>query len=481
MREDVDKTLELGKPPVAPSVCNVRLSSGVTRASFAPFLVGLLALALVLPSRADSTKAERSGAAVELEDTMRQAERARAAVERQGAMCQLAETGAVDQVEVFLEALRHDDDWGVRYLAANALIKRGWKPDNLNDTILSAIYRSDWPGLMKIGPPAVQPLIDAYTQNHVHPWYGVGTWIPYAIAEIGDPRAIPLLTRTVLSGFPPRSAPRDSSVLTPTLSENSSLRDSVLGSFDKLIRMGHPAQEYLAGQLADTNRVNAYNLAEALLELRRISTNMAKMAFLSPLLPLLRDMDQQRQRVLIAEFTGDDETRKLRIPRDLDPLADERKLIPFAEFFKTSLRHTLIAEGYAVQESGTPSQDARIVSVSGTLKATVRVRRAGLRKIDVVTLGLARVFEDLSESKEFWGDCQVSVEATYQQGTKTVRKTYTSRTEHKVTAYRYGLLADATKNIVDNMARDLEAFASGSAKSLSGARPGALPNVKGGR
>ena len=189
-------------------------------------------------------------------------------------------------------------------------------------------------------------------------------------------------------------------------------------------------------------------------------------------MPTLRDMAQQRKPVLISGF-GNAETDKLRIPRDLNLLANARDTIPFSEFFVASLRHALAPERFAVQNDEKSVSGGRVIAVSGDLRAKVRVRRAGVRTIDVVTLGIARFFEELNEEKEYWGNCQLAADVTYQQGSRTMRKNYASKAESKRSGFWFQHHPDAglSGRLLGNGASPTERTSAANAAARRGNRP----------
>lgn len=70
--------------------------------------------------------------------------------------------------DLFVQALKDDQDWRVRNKAALALDKLSWEPISEQDKVYYGIATEVWEELELFGETAVEPLIEALDLNYVH-------------------------------------------------------------------------------------------------------------------------------------------------------------------------------------------------------------------------------------------------------------------------------------------------------------------------
>ena len=97
----------------------------------------------------------------------------------------LGKIGDKRAVGPLIEALK-DSNWLVRDNAAEALGEIGWKPRNQAEKISYLIAAQKWDELVKIGKPAVKPLIKALKDSH----WNIREAAVKALGNIGDKRAV---------------------------------------------------------------------------------------------------------------------------------------------------------------------------------------------------------------------------------------------------------------------------------------------------
>ncbi|HON07963.1 MAG TPA: HEAT repeat domain-containing protein, partial [Verrucomicrobiota bacterium] len=91
-------------------------------------------------------------------------------------------------VELLIPYLQ-DKDVDVRKSTADALRKLGYKPSNEIEKIYYYIAKQEWNKLVRIGEPAVEPLLACLKDEDA----GVCGSAAYALGEIGDKKVIPAL------------------------------------------------------------------------------------------------------------------------------------------------------------------------------------------------------------------------------------------------------------------------------------------------
>ncbi|HIA00925.1 MAG TPA: hypothetical protein EYN66_03310, partial [Myxococcales bacterium] len=96
-------------------------------------------------------------------------------------------------VEPLIKALE-DDDIDIRRATAKALEKLGWKPDlRYGPHIANLIAKQDWEGCIKLGEPAVLPLIKVLEGDDWETCVSAAE----ALAEIGDERSVEPLIKVL--------------------------------------------------------------------------------------------------------------------------------------------------------------------------------------------------------------------------------------------------------------------------------------------
>ena len=97
-------------------------------------------------------------------------------------------------IEPLVKALNdpsaRENEPSVRYEAAKALDELKWKPTNIREEVSYELAKENWENLVKIGEPAVEPLINALGEKNEY----VRQYAASALGEIKDPRAIKALT-----------------------------------------------------------------------------------------------------------------------------------------------------------------------------------------------------------------------------------------------------------------------------------------------
>jgi len=104
---------------------------------------------------------------------------------REGAAEALGKIGDKRAVEPLIHAL-NDEDWQVRWEAAEALDELGYEPKNDTEKAYYLIARKNWDELVKMGEPAVEPLIQALKDEDIF----VREAAVEALGKIGDKRAV---------------------------------------------------------------------------------------------------------------------------------------------------------------------------------------------------------------------------------------------------------------------------------------------------
>jgi HEAT repeat protein len=107
---------------------------------------------------------------------------------RRNAAIALGEIGDARAVEPLIKALG-DDEWDVRRHVAKALKKLKWKPDTDGLRAAHLVAKMDWNGCVKVGEPAVEPLIKALGDKS----QGVRLDAQKALGKIGKPAVEPLI------------------------------------------------------------------------------------------------------------------------------------------------------------------------------------------------------------------------------------------------------------------------------------------------
>jgi HEAT repeat protein len=114
---------------------------------------------------------------------------------RQAAAVALGAIGDARAVEPLIAALK-DEDSGVRLWAAKALDAIGWKPETGEAEALYLIAQRKWDGCVKIGAPAVEPLIAALKGED----WRVREAAAEALGKVGDARAVEPLIAALKDG-----------------------------------------------------------------------------------------------------------------------------------------------------------------------------------------------------------------------------------------------------------------------------------------
>jgi HEAT repeat protein len=111
---------------------------------------------------------------------------------RFGAADLLGEIGDERAIEPLIQALKDKDSY-VRLEAAEALDKIGWKPRDGQENVYYLIAKAKWKDVVKIGKPAVNPLIQALHDGELDLRYEATE----VLGEIGDERAVEPLTEAL--------------------------------------------------------------------------------------------------------------------------------------------------------------------------------------------------------------------------------------------------------------------------------------------
>jgi len=184
-------------------------------------------------------------------------------------------------VEPLIACLKDEDPF-VRQRAAHTLAKLGWSP--ANDAQRAAVLwaKGDWDALVKMGKPAVEPLLELL--EHADPQLRSDAGL--ALGQLGDPRAVgPLVSRL-----------RDDFV--------ECLR---VYAAEALVKLGKPAVQPLIGCLRDNDHTVRARAAQTL-------GKLGDAGAVEPLIACLGDgVDKVREAA--AEALGD-----LGDPRAIEPL-----------------------------------------------------------------------------------------------------------------------------------------------------------------
>jgi HEAT repeat protein len=220
---------------------------------------------------------------------------------RMNAANALGEIGDKRAVEPLVKVLG-DEDEHVRENAAKALGELGWKPTSDKNGAVYCIYNDRFDECVKIGKPAVGPLIKALRVGNkvvhrsvvealikigrvaVEPlikalgdegW--VGEHAAYALGEIGDKRAVEPLIKAL--GDENKQV-REHAVKVlgelgwkPTNDKERALYYISEGKFDECVKIGKPAVEPLIKVLGDEDKHVRENAAKVLGELGWKPTN----------------------------------------------------------------------------------------------------------------------------------------------------------------------------------------------------------------
>jgi HEAT repeat protein len=87
---------------------------------------------------------------------------------------------------ILLQKAGTDCDSEIRFLASAGLEKLGWSPPTISDKVYQLINKKKWDDVVKIGKPAVKPLIEQL--NDKDPEIRLGA--VSALGKVGDPEAI---------------------------------------------------------------------------------------------------------------------------------------------------------------------------------------------------------------------------------------------------------------------------------------------------
>jgi HEAT repeat protein len=104
---------------------------------------------------------------------------------RRYAALTLGEIGDARAVEPLIQALKEENK-GIRWNAVGALDKLGWKPEDDIEKALYLIAKEEWDKLVKLGEPAVEPLIQALKDKDINVRRGAAE----TLGKTGDARAV---------------------------------------------------------------------------------------------------------------------------------------------------------------------------------------------------------------------------------------------------------------------------------------------------
>ncbi|MEX2720691.1 MAG: HEAT repeat domain-containing protein, partial [Candidatus Wukongarchaeota archaeon] len=114
---------------------------------------------------------------------------------RRYAALTLGEIGDAKAVEPLIQALKEENK-GIRWNAVGALDKLGWKPEDDIEKALYLIAKEEWDKLVRLGEPAVEPLIQALKDKDINVRRGAAE----TLGKIGDARAVEPLTQSLKDG-----------------------------------------------------------------------------------------------------------------------------------------------------------------------------------------------------------------------------------------------------------------------------------------
>ncbi|MCJ7471087.1 HEAT repeat domain-containing protein [Candidatus Bathyarchaeota archaeon] len=142
-----------------------------------------------------------------------------------------------------IEALKDKDNY-VRRDAAGALGEISWQPKDDVEKAYYLIAKEQWDELVKLGKPAVEPLIEALKDKY----WPVQSGAARVLGKIGDARAVEQLIETLRDG-------------------NEGVR---AWAGDALVKIGEPAVEPLNGVLKDPDRDFRWRAAGVLLKIQEL-------------------------------------------------------------------------------------------------------------------------------------------------------------------------------------------------------------------
>jgi HEAT repeat protein len=196
-----DECVKIGAPAVEPLIAALKDGDSDVRQAAAGALgaIGAPAVKPLIAALKDGHKWVRKAAAGALGKIGWKPEKGEAEalyLIAQGKWDECVKIGA-PAVEPLIAALK-DGDSDVREAAAGALGKIGWKPEKGEAEALYLIAQGKWDECVKIGAPAVEPLIAALKDGDS----GVREAVAKALGAIGDARAVEPLIAALKDGEP---------------------------------------------------------------------------------------------------------------------------------------------------------------------------------------------------------------------------------------------------------------------------------------
>ncbi len=179
---------------------------------------------------------------------------------RKNAALALGNIGNKRAVKPLIKALG-DEDEDVRKNAAEALKKTGWYPDTDEQKALYLVALQEWDKAVKLGEPAVKPLIKALGDEDVRK-NAAG-----ALVKIGEPAVEPLIKALGDKDGEVRKNAAEALKKTgwyPDTDEQKALYLVALQEWDKAVKLGEPAVAPLIKILGDGNKDVRKNAALAL-------------------------------------------------------------------------------------------------------------------------------------------------------------------------------------------------------------------------
>lgn len=199
----------------------------------------------------------------------------------------LGNIGDTSAIKSLIKTLKEKNRY-VRENSVKALKKMGWKPGNDTEKVYYLIAVEDWDELVKIGKPAVDPLIKLLKCKGLYYQDYIGkASVVKALGEIGDPRAVDPIIRA--------SKDKDENIRKESEKALGKIKDPVAEEaivqyfkqnymLDELVKIGKPAVETLIQFLEHKCKYMRERAAKSLGEIKDARA-------VEPLIQLLKDED----------------------------------------------------------------------------------------------------------------------------------------------------------------------------------------------